>query len=229
MKKNRTMVLLLWTLLVPLLLQAQTRVYLNGFGGYTFAESFTVSQFAGTIKGNAHFGGSVEVSLPHRSNAYSERTIELSYQGMASTMEGWAFFNNSWRRTNDEVYGNYVMLGGNNYFGRQRKAMAFGGASIGMGWMNNRTKNQNTDIRFAYAVRGGGRFMLSENIGLKVYAQLHSIVGGVGGGFYFGTGGTGVGLSTYSSLVQFGLGGALTVGLGGQRTRPANPAPNPRF
>jgi hypothetical protein len=229
MKKNETMALLLCTLLVPLLLQAQSRVYVNGFGGYTFAESFTVSQFSGTIKGNAHFGGSVEVSLPLPPNAYGERTIELGYLGMASTMEGWTFVNNSWRRTNDEVYGNYVLIGANNYFGRQRKAMAFGGASIGMGWMNNRTKNRNTDIRFAYAVRGGGRFMLSEKVGLKVYAQLHSIAGGVGGGFYFGTGGTGAGFSAYSTLIQFGMGGALTVDLGGQRSRPASPAPNPRF
>jgi hypothetical protein len=40
-------------------------------------------------------------------------------------------------------------------------------------------------------------------------------VQGAGGGLYFGTGGAGAGVSTYSSMLQFGLGGGLTFALGG--------------
>jgi hypothetical protein len=65
--------------------------------------------------------------------------------------------------------------------------------------------------------------MFSENVGLKIYAQLNTVVGGVGGGFYFGTGGSGAGVSTYSSMVQFGLGGGLTVGLGAPKAQPMSP------
>ena len=37
---------------------------------------------------------------------------------------------------------------------------------------------------------------------------------GFGGGAYFGTGGAGFALSSYSSIYQFGLGGGLTFKLG---------------
>jgi hypothetical protein len=36
-----------------------------------------------------------------------------------------------------------------------------------------------------------------------------SAVQSAGGGLYFGTGGGGAGVSTYSSMYQFGLGGGL--------------------
>jgi len=36
----------------------------------------------------------------------------------------------------------------------------------------------------------------------------------VGDGFYFGTGGAGAGVSTYSSMLQFALRGGLTFKLG---------------
>ena len=49
-----------------------------------------------------------------------------------------------------------------------------------------------------------------------------SAVQGAGGGLYFGTGGGGVGVSTYSSMYQFGLGGGLTFALGGG-TKTAKP------
>jgi len=41
-----------------------------------------------------------------------------------------------------------------------------------------------------------------------------SIAQGAGGGLYFGTGGVGAGVSTYSSMYQFQLGGGLTFKLG---------------
>jgi hypothetical protein len=53
-----------------------------------------------------------------------------------------------------------------------------------------------------------------EKFGIKLQAQLTSVSQGAGGGLYFGTGGAGVGLSTYSSIYQFGLGGGLTFKLG---------------
>ena len=38
----------------------------------------------------------------------------------------------------------------------------------------------------------------------------------MGGGLYFGTGGAGAGVSTYSSYYQFNLGGGLVFKLGGR-------------
>jgi len=57
----------------------------------------------------------------------------------------------------------------------------------------------------------------SEKIGLKLTASLLSAVQGAGGGLYFGTGGAGAGVSTYSSMYQFALGGNLVIQLGGSK------------
>jgi hypothetical protein len=46
--------------------------------------------------------------------------------------------------------------------------------------------------------------------------QLLSIPQGAGGELYFGTGGAGAGVSTYSTMMQFALGGGLTFKLGQQ-------------
>lgn len=51
--------------------------------------------------------------------------------------------------------------------------------------------------------------MPGEVAGIRLQAQLLSPVQAAGGGFYFGTGGSGIGVSTYSSIYQFNLGGSL--------------------
>ena len=99
--------------------------------------------------------------------------------------------------------------------------MGFGGLSMGVGWLTNQTEtNRPSPTRFAIGIKGGGRFMFTEKVGLKLYAQLNSVVEGIGGGFYFGPGGGGAVITTFASVVQFGLGGGLTIGLGGKSSPP---------
>ncbi len=193
--------------------------YINGFGGYTFDEGFSVGGFAGTLEAAAHYGGSLEFVVKGISTTFHERTVELSWQGQSTMLNGWGYFLTpppaGYKPTSSDVATNYLTIGVNNYVGRSRKAMGFGGVAIGAGWLKNKD-NGESETKFAANIKGGGRFMFTDNIGLKLYAQLNTIVGGVGGGFYFGTGGPGVGVSTYSSVTQFGLGGGLTIGLGGK-------------
>ncbi|QGW29389.1 hypothetical protein [Phnomibacter ginsenosidimutans] len=191
---------------------AQPQIYLNGFAGYSFDESVYVEGYSGKIKGGMHYGGSVELAIPRASTRFNERTVEITYQTMSTEMRGYLLLA---PKTYD-INIHYLTLGGNNYFGQNRKAMAFGGAAIGAVWSTNKNNSQSV-TKFAFNVKGGGRFMLADNVGLKLYAQLNSAVGGIGGGFYFGTGGTGAGISTYSTFLQFGLGGGLTIGLGGSK------------
>jgi hypothetical protein len=76
---------------------------------------------------------------------------------------------------------------------------------------NGKTANS---TNFAWQLRGGGNIWVSEKVAIKLNAQLQSAVQSVGGGFYIGTGGTGAGVSSYSSLLQFGLGGGVVFKLG---------------
>lgn len=209
--------------------QSQPKFYLNGNVGYTFDESFFGYYGEWKYKGNTHYGGSVEFVLAGASNRYNERTIELTYQGMKSDLVAYTYSGPN-RPNNAEMTVSYITLGGNNYFGHSRKVMGYGGIALGAAIFDGKAtvlgKNETASAtKFAFNFKLGGRFMFTDNIGLKLYTQLNTVVGGVGGGFYFGTGGAGAGVSTYSSMVQFGLGGGLTIGLGG--THPSGGTSNP--
>jgi hypothetical protein len=213
------------SLLMSMGLMAQHKAYLNGNAGYTFDESFIVQTFNGRFMGNAHYGGSVELELQGISNPHNESTIEIAYLGMQTVLDGWVWpiGQNAPSPATYNVTLNYITAGFNNYFGHDYKIMGFGGLNMGAGWMSNQTEpSRPSNTRFSIGLKGGGRFMFSEKVGLKLYAQLNTIVEGVGGGFYFGTGGSGAAVTTFSSVVQFGLGGGLTVGLGGKPQSNAN-------
>ena len=191
------------------------KAYLNGAVGYTFDESFPSYYGEWKYKGNVHYGASAEFVLQGASNMYNERTVELLWQYMTSDMEQYSYYNNISNKLTGTTAVNFVTIGGNNYFGKSRKIMGFGGLALGAAFINAKATVQNVEYsdnltKFAMNIKGGGRFMFNDKVGLKLYAQLNSIVGGAG--VYFGTGGTGV--STYSTVLQFGLGGGLTVGLG---------------
>ena len=84
----------------------------------------------------------------------------------------------------------------------------------------------NSATKFAWGLRLGANIWASEKMAIKLQGQLMSAVQGAGGGLYFGTGGAGVGVSTYSSMLQFGLGGGITFALGGSKTK-TTPPPTP--
>ncbi len=214
---KRVLLSLTIILAIGITAHAQPKFYLNGFGGYTFDESFSVGGFSGKLEEAAHYGGSLEFVVRGISTTYHERTVELTYQGQSTMLNGWAYSAippAGYKPSISDVTVSYMTIGMNNYVGKSRKAMGFGGLHIGAGWLNNKDNNQ-SETKFAANFKAGGRFMFTDNIGLKLYAQVNTIVGGIGGGFYFGTGGVGAGVSTYSSVTQFGLGGGLTIGLGG--------------
>ena len=81
---------------------------------------------------------------------------------------------------------------------------------------NPETGDFGSATKFAWGLRLGSNIWVSEKIGLKIQAQLLSATQSMGGGLYFGTGGAGAGVSTYSSYYQFNLGGGLVFKLGGR-------------
>jgi hypothetical protein len=66
--------------------------------------------------------------------------------------------------------------------------------------------------KFAWGVRGGANLYPGGDkarVGLKLQVGLVSPVQAVGGGLFFGTGGAGAGITTFSTMTQFALGGGL--------------------
>lgn len=197
------------TLLLLVAAPASAQVLrLNLYGGYTFRDRFplggTYQGFTwreGAINESAHFGGGLEYEF--RPN----KAIEVYYQMQPTT----GYIETSLGRFTTDVTANYLMLGGLGYAPFNDKLKGFGGLLVGAGWASS---DAGSSTKFAWGGRLGLMISPSERVGIKLGAQVLSPIQGASGGLYLGagTGGvsTGAGISTYSSIYQFGFFGALT-------------------
>jgi hypothetical protein len=205
-------------------------VRLNAYGAYAFDDkidngytSSTQGYFSGTLNGGFLWGGGLEFRL------HDYYGIELLYQRLDThaPVDYNAFNSNGVKTANVKVGINYIMLGGARSLHPSAKAEPYGGFMLGMAIIdadNPATSSSNSATKFAWGLRGGVNVWASEKVGIKLQAQLLSVPQGAGGGLYFGTGGAGVGVSTYSSMLQFVLGGGLAIKLGGsQNTHTSTP------
>ena len=190
-------------------------VYLNGYALYAFDDSFD-SYYSGgryyeaKIKGGLQWGAGVEYRVQ------PETGVELLYLRQ-DTNAPTSYFALEQKFTDFDLGINYIMVGGNRHMpiGTGNVEGDFG-LMVGMIIADLNDPNSSysdTATKFAWGLRGGVTVWATEKVGIKLQAQLLSAVQSMGGGFYFGTGGAGAGLSSYSTIYQFGLGGGLAFNL----------------
>jgi hypothetical protein len=81
----------------------------------------------------------------------------------------------------------------------------FAGAKIGFVNIRNNEQYGRSYTYFTVGLDLGARMYLTEHIGLSVGGQLLMPIQGLGGTIFVGSGGSGVGVSGYSAIAQFGL------------------------
>lgn len=189
-------------------------IYLNAYGSYVFDNSFDSyydrnEYYEGKIKGGLQWGAGIEYMF-HRSTG-----VELLYlrQDTNSPTTYLTNTNLGVQRTNFDLGINYLMLGGVRHLKSQGSPLeGFGGLMAGMliaNLENPENGRSDTATKFSWGARLGGIYWFSSSIGLKVQAQLLSAVQAVGGNFYFSSSGPQAGVSSYSTIYQFSLGGGL--------------------
>lgn len=192
---------------------------LNVYGNYAFddhVDSYysNSSYYNGKVKGGFLWGAGAEYHFNETNS------IELLYlrQDTKAPMD---YYNIIPKHTDFDLAMNYILLGGTRNFVLQNKKLEpFAGLMAGIGiadLKNPDNNNSNSITKFAWGIRGGINLWGSDKVGVKLQAQLLSVPQSVGGGFYFGTGGAGAGISTYSSIYQFALGGGLVFKLGSMK------------
>lgn len=206
---------------------------LNGYAVYVFDDKFdsyysSSDYYNGKFKGGLQWGVGLEY-MPTPMNG-----IELVYLNQQTTAptEYWAPGQLTAKHTNFDVGFNWAMLAFNRHMRKPgSKVEGFGGGMLGAAFINVDNPDNNTGnsaTKFAWGLRLGANIWASEKVAIKLQSQLLSAVQGAGGGLYFGTGGAGAGVSTYSSMLQFGLGGGITFALGGSKTTPPPPTTVPQ-
>ena len=194
--------------------QAQ-EVRLHGYALYAFDDNYvgsyysTTSYFDGKILGGFQYGGGLEVK------PYPASGLEVSYLRLDSQapME---YYDNGVVNTTFDLAQNWVMFSFNKYVPAGDKIEPYAGLQIGMDILNvynPSTGNTGNATKFAWGVKGGVNVFANEKVGIKLQLSLLSAVQAVGGGFYFGTGGGGAGINTFSTYYQFNLGGGLVFGV----------------
>jgi len=196
---NKGIVILAF-LMVGFVGYTQPTVTLLTFGGYTFADKFETEYGTGKIQDGFQWGGGLEIGLSDNA------AVELIYQNIKTDVNYRGFD----QRFDGKVGINYMLIGGTRYAPLNDKISGFGSVDVGAAWSNpDASLDSESVTKFALGGRLGIRFMASEKVSLRFHAQLLSPVQWAGGGFYFGTGGSGAGVSTGSTIYQFNLGGSL--------------------
>jgi len=198
MKKGILFIALLF--MVAATAWTQPSITLLTFESYTFSDKFETEYGSGKIQDGFQWGAGLEFGLRETvaiELIYQNIKTDVSYQGLDD-------------RYNGKVGINYAMLGGTKYAPLNDKISGFGSVDLGVAWSNPDESLQSESVtKFAIGGRLGVRIMASEKVSLRIHAQLLSPVQWAGGGFYFGTGGSGAGVSTGSTIYQFNLGGSL--------------------
>lgn len=200
-------------------LASAQNIRFNAYAAYVFDDKVdsyysNTDYYDGKIEGGFQWGGGLEFM------ASPTKGIELKYlrQDTKAPMEYYSFDNNKVMNTEFDLAINYVLLGGTNYFkGVGNKVEPYGGLEIGMAIFdieNPDTGKSEGSTKFAWGFKLGTNIWASEKVGIKLQGELLSAVQSAGGGVYFGTGGAGAGVSAYSTMYQWILGGGLTFKLG---------------
>ena len=192
-------------------------IRLNGYSAYVFDNSFDTyysgsEYLEGKVKGGFQWGAGIEF-LPNE-----QYGVELVYyrQDTKAPIRYNYGFGVSEREIDVGI--NYIMVGGVRYMTTAGgKLQPYGGLLLGAAIFSNKDPQgdeEDSYSKFAWGARLGVNIWITDQVGLKLQAQFLSAVQGFGGGLYLGTGGAGAGVSSYSTLLQFGLGGGLCMKLG---------------
>ena len=102
------------------------------------------------------------------------------------------------------------MVGGTRFAPITDVLSGFGAVDVGLAVLSTKNNPDLSNVtKFAWGIRAGLQVAPGDIVSIRFQGQLLSPVQAAGGGFYFGTGGSGIGVSTYSSIYQFNLGGSL--------------------
>jgi hypothetical protein len=200
----------------------ETRI--NVYGNYVFddkVESYysSTNYFNGTIVGGGMWGIGLEFKV------HDEYGLELLYQrqNTKATVHYYDVGAVGDKDGDVDLGINWLMAGATRYLTEKRSLEPFAGLMLGVaiidGTNPDNSKSQSA-TKFAWGFRLGTDVLISDRLGFRFQAQLQSATQAAGGGLYFGTGGAGVGVSTYSSMTQFVLGGSVFLRLGHPDPKP---------
>lgn len=189
-------------ILFAIVFESQAQVEITPFTGYTFDHSFPILGGRATLGGGQTFGGMLGFGL----NEFAEVELLYSYQGGNSTARSSSLSNDVRTRT----AAHYALIGVNRLFPTSSQMAFFTGLKVGTGTLASLDNDFTNITRFAVGINGGMKYFFTEKVGLRLQANLMMPISNVGANLWWSPGGgTQVGVSGWSSVIQFGFTGGL--------------------
>jgi len=190
-------------LAIGLKAQEPKSLSLNLYGGYNFKDKVNFDASYGYVNEAFQYGAGLEY-FPARNKSF-----ELRWLGMGTEFP---FHGPSGTQLNvgkDKGSINYILLGGNSYFGSDPKAKAlpYIGAGLGVGILA--LKDGNSETHFAWDAKLGVKIKTASAVSINLHAYVQSIIAAVGYDYYYYPGWGTTAFTDYASIFQFGLGGAI--------------------
>lgn len=174
---------------------------LFGGGGYTFGDNFDTEFGYGRINESGHWNTGLIF------NVNENYGIKLMFQQQPTTGKLTDFIYGT---GSGDVNVSYILAAGQRYLPFSDAAKGYFGLQLGMAIFGS-PEASSTVEKFAWGLDLGFEVNPSPVIGVRIGGQMLVPVQAFGGGFYVGTGGSGAGVSTYSTLWQFGFNGGLVI------------------
>lgn len=179
-------------------------VTLNIYGSYNFQDKVNLDDYYAIVNEGFQYGAGSEFFLVRN------KSIELKYLRMDTEMP---LFNKAGNQLNggtDKGSVNYLLIGGNNYFGSNidAKVLPFVGADIGIGIIDGQ---KSASTKFAWDAKLGIKIQTSDVMTLKLNVYIQSIISTFGSDYWVYPTGVVVDYTGYGNLFQFGVGCSICV------------------
>lgn len=190
---------------------AQARVEITPFGGYLLGGSVKFYEGKFKVENAPSYGGMISVQ------AAGGNSVELSYTRMDSK----GYWDPSYGYTNllprdtFDIAMNYLQINSVNELQLKNEAVRpYGTAGVGASWIHPKTGSASDEWMFTFNAALGVKYFFSDRVGIRIQARMLLPMIFSGGGFYFGTGGSGAYVSSTSVIFQGDFTGGLVIVLG---------------
>lgn len=187
------------------------KVELTPFGGYLLGGSINFYEGKIKIQDNASYGGMLAVEVA------KGQFIELSYTRMDTKADWRPYYSYDidFPAKTVDVGVNYLQIGSLNEIPVNNDAIKpYGTATLGTTWFHPKSENTSDKWLFSVTLGAGIKYFFSDRIGIRIQAAMLLPLIYNGTYFYFGTGGSGVGVSSSGAIVQGNFTGGLIFVLG---------------
>jgi len=185
---------------------AQTEIF--GFGGYMTYSSVAVREGDLQFDDGPNYGFGLDVAIQRGV------FVELNYTHQQTSVRLKRF--NGFNEDLFDMNTHYFQIGALYEFRKspKQKAFPYTIATLGATLFDAKDASLTDEWRFSVAFGVGGKFYLSDKIGIRLQTRLLMPLTFSGGGMWCGTGGCSVGVGAWTSIVQFDFTAGVFIRLG---------------